>query len=289
MEPVVRTGAVVLATVRTRATRDVVLQGGEATLTCATSYRYTTGGIFGTSYASTARRREDLATQLLAGPTLLRAGQRTEDQVLLAVPPDGPPSVACDLVTIAWQARAFARYEGSGRAGADAVPVTVLGAGTGADTGGGTVVDRGRFGSIAVEGLATRRVVPGASLAGRVAVRARRPDLVEGLWAALVLTQVVPHGPMLGDDPSRNPYLAEKEAEAVAVRESLGSPAEAGDGRLVAPFRLEVPRSLRAPTLVTSEFSLRWVLRVGVVRRVAGVRRTTTADVEVDVATWPPG
>lgn len=285
-EPTVIEGGVVLATVRTRAARDVVLQGGEAALTCATSYRYTTGGAYGTTHSSTARRSDDLATQALPGPTLPRAGGETERQVLLAVPPAGPPTTACDLVTIGWTVGAVVRFEGSGRAVAAPVEVTVLGSGRGAELGSGAV-EVGRFGTIAFEDVSTRRIAPGTTLAGCVVVRARRARPTDSVRVELVLTQVVPHGPMIGDDPSRNPYIAEKEAERVVARVALAAPVDVGGGQVRAAFALPVPATLPAPTLVTSEFALRWVLRARVTRRVAGLPRTASADLELDASTAP--
>lgn len=285
--PTVTEGGVVLATVRARATRDVVLQGGSATLTCATAYRYTTGGAYGTSYSSTARRSDDLASQPLPGPTFLRAGRESEEQVLLVVPPTGPPTTACDLVTIAWTVGATVRFEGSGRAVAAPVDLTVLGGGAGAEITGSTVVDRGRFGSIAFEDMSGRTIAPGSTLSGCVVVRPRRAGAVGALRVELVLAQVVPHGPMIGDDPSRNPYIAEKESETVVARVALTAPVDVGGGLLRAPFVLSVPTSLPAPTLVTPDFSLRWVLRAVVGRRGAWLPRTTSADVELAGSTIP--
>lgn len=287
VEPGAQPGGVVLATVRARAHRDVVLQGGEVTLACATAYRYTTGGFFGATYSSTARRSTDVATQALPGPTLLRAGEERRDQVLLGLPTGATPSVRCDLVTIRWQVGAEVRFEGTGRARAEEVPVTVVGPGSGAETGGPTVVPLGRAGTVGVEGLGARALSPGATLSGGLVVRARRAESVESVRADLVLTQRVPHGPMIGDDPSRNPYIAEKEAEEVVVRSELGAPERAADGLLRAGFRLDAPSSLPAPTLVTADFSLRWVLRAAVRRRVAGLRLTSTADLELDATTVP--
>lgn len=289
-DPATRPGAVLAVTVRMRAARDVVLQGGQVTLTRALSYRYTLGGAFGTTYTGVARESDDVAHVMLPGPTLLRAGKEVTEQVLFPVPADAAPSTECTLVTIEWSVGARVRFEGTGTADGTPARIALLGEGTGADLSGPTVMPRGRFGTIEVEDLSSRRIWPGAHVSGWVVLRPRWPAAVRGVRLELVLAQVVPHGPLLGDDPSRNPYIAEKEAETVVARVDLGAPIDAGGGQLRAPFVLPVPDPLPAPTLVTPQFSLRWYLRVRVGRRalLGRLTVTTSADLEVAGATAAP-
>ncbi len=281
-----REGAVVLATVRIRASRDVVLQGGEVTLRCALSYRYITGGIFGATHSSVERRTDVVATQPLPGPTLLRAGAQVEHQVLLAVPVAGPPTAVCELVTVGWTIHAEVRFEGRERAEAAPVAIVVLGTGRDASLAAGTVMERGRPGVVDLEEVSTRVLAAGTRVSGIVVVG--RAAGVRSVKVELVLVQLVPQGPVIYDEPGRNPYIAPKEAEAVVVRLHLvgdGHPAEVGPGDRL-PFSLEVP-ALPAPSLVTKEFSLQWVLRATLRRRVGGVPLTTVADLEVRGSTAP--
>lgn len=317
VEPWTVAGGVVLATVTTHATRDVVLQGGEVTLGYALAYRYSTGGIFGTSYFSTARRSADVAREPLPGPTLLRAGRDIEQQALLRVPPDALPSVGATLVTIAWSVRTRVFFEGTGEAYAGPVGLTVRGGRLGGDgaggssrgsgeasggaatgslgvaaTGSGFPVDalpagaaglRGKRDSVTFERVSSRRFAPGTRITGDVVIGSRRGG-DRFVRVELVLVELVPHGPMIGDDPSRNPYIAEKESESVLVRRSLAAGAAvpvSGSGVRL-PFTVDVPSRVPSPTLITPDFTLRWFLRAVVQRRLAvGLRRSTTTDLEV--------
>jgi hypothetical protein len=287
-DPLVPEGGVVLATVRTRAVRDVVLQGGDVTLAAALSYRYITGGIFGATYSSVARSTIEAARQALPAPTLLRAGQGVEHQVLLTVPAEGLPTVDCELVSIEWTVRATVRFEGRGRLAAAPVALVVL------SEGGPEPAEpapSGRRPLVRLEAVRPRRVGRGSRLTGEVVLAGRRGTAgVRAARVELVLLQVVPHGPLLGDDPARSPYVAEKEDEAVVAKAALALPdAEAltapGDVRL--PFALDVP-ALPAPTLRTDDFTLRWVVRAVVSRRVAGFPRWARSEVEVVGSTLAP-
>lgn len=276
-------GGVVLVTARLRAARDVVLQGGAVSLVRSISYRYVTGGIFGATHSSLARRTEVVATQPLPGPSLLRGGSEEEHQVLLSVPADGPPSLACTLATVEWRIEARVRFEGSEYADAPPLALVVLGTGRDAATTGGTVMERGRRGVVDLEDVTTRVVDAGTRLGGTV-VLGRRAVGLRSAKVELVLVQVVPHGPVITEDLARSPYIAEKEAEEVLVRAVLAGPESPPTDRL--PFVLEVPR-LPAPSLVTEDFRLQWVLRATVRRRIAGLPFTTVVDLEVRGSTAP--
>jgi hypothetical protein len=274
---------VVLATVRVRAVRDVVLQGGEASLTAAVAYWYVTGGIFGSTYSSVARSTVEASRQPLPAPTLLREGQEVEHQLLLAVPATGLPTVDCDLVSIEWTVRATVRYEGSGRVAAAPVALVVL-SGGGPEPPVPPPAPRAR---VRLEGVGPRRVGAGTRVTGEVVLaERRRAAVLRGARVELVLLQLVPHGPLLGDNPARNPYIAAKESETVVARVPLALPGGVtGEARL--PFALDVP-ALPAPTLLTDDFSLRWVLRAVVDRRVSGFPRTASSEVELVGSTMPP-
>lgn len=287
-EPVVLEGGVVLATVQTRALRDVVLQGGEVALTAALAYKYVTGGIFGATYSSVARRTLEVSVQSLPAPTLLRAGREVEHQVLLQVPAEGLPTTDCELVSIEWTVRARVKYEGRGRVDAPPVAIVVVSEGL----PDGPLAPARPDGAVRLEGLAPRRIRAGSALTGEVVVARRHVGGVRAVRVELVLDQMVPHGPMLGDDPARNPYVAEKVAELVVVRLRLvGGAAEAPVPAVVGedlrvPFRLDVP-ALPAPTLVTADFTVRWLVRAVVDRRVAGLPRPLRTEVEVIASTVP--
>lgn len=288
-EPVVLEGGVVLATVRTRALRDVVLQGGDVVLSAALAYKYVTGGIFGATYSSIARDTIEAARQSLPAPTLLRAGNEVEHQVLLTVPAEGLPTTDCDLVSIEWTVRARVKFEGRGRV--DAAPVAFVVVSEGLP--GGPLALPPTGGTVRLDAVRPRRIAAGTVLSGDVVVPRRVAGAVRTVRVELVLAQMVPHGPMIGDNPARNPYVAEKEEETVVARVRLAG-GEAGvlppplgdDVRL--PFRLEVP-VLRAPTLVTASFTLRWFVRAVVERRMAGLPRSARCELEVIGSTVPPG
>jgi hypothetical protein len=288
-EPAVVEGGVVLATVVTRAMRDVVLQGGEVRLTAALAYTYVTGGIFGATYSSVARHRIDAAVMALPGPTMLRAGREVEHQVLLGVPAEGLPTTDCELVTIEWSVQARVRFEGSGWVDSAPVAIRVLSEGL-----AGRLALPRTEGPVYLDGVEPRRVRSGTVVTGEVVVGGRYVNGVRGVRVELVVDQVVPYGPMLGDDPSHSPYVAEKEAESVEARvRLLGSGTDllvpaVGGGDLRRPFRIQVPE-VRAPTLVTANFSVRWLVRAVVDRRVLGLPRSLRADLEVVGSTVPSG
>lgn len=303
VEPEAAAGGVVLATVRATAPRDVVLQGGAVTLTCSLAYRYTEG-FFGAAYSATARRVPEVVTQPLPGPTLLRQGEVVALQVLLPVPAGGPPTIDAPLVTVAWAAGAVMRFEGTAYAEAEPRPVRVLADGRGADLAAAATVPGGRrpdrlsFEGLAVDGVARRLLRPGGRLTGHLVLEPRRSGAVEEARVELVLASLVPHGPWVVDDPSRNPEALPNEAEEVVVRSVLahpgapGSPAgagapgrpPAGHGATIWPFAIDAPTPLPAPTWVAPEFAVRWLLRGVVTRRRS---RPTTASVELDASTRP--
>jgi hypothetical protein len=286
-EPAAAAGGVTLATVRTRVARDVVLQGGAVSVHCAVAYRYLEG-FFGATYGGTARRGVDVAVHPLPGPTLLREGEHVDQQVLLRVPADAPPTVDCDLVVIAWTVRARVRFEGTGYADAEPVPVVVLGAGRGADTASPVRVHGPRHrDGVTVTGPRSRQFGPGDRIVGEVAVEPSRPGRLESVRAELVLLQQVPHGPWLVDDPARNPEAHPNEAETTLAQAVLAEALPVAPGGPALRWRIELgaPAALPAPTLVTKEFSLRWVLRGVVERRRA---QPTRAELELDASTAPP-
>lgn len=283
VEPAAVTGGVVLATVRSRAVRDVVLQGGEVSLGCALAYRYLEG-FFGATYGATARRAVDVAAQPLPGPTLLRQGEHVDHQVLLGVPAQGLPTVNCELVQVAWTARARVRYEGTQHADAPPVPLVVGSPGRGADTDSPALLRGGRRQDHVAVAVGSRRFGPGGQVAGELVVEPARPGRLQEVRAELVFLQHVPHGPWVVDNPARNPEAHPNEAETVVARVVLaaGLPVAAGGPALRWPFELAAPRALPAPTLVTDDFALRWVLR-GVAERPRSY--VTTSSLELDGST----
>lgn len=274
------TGGVILATVRTVAARDVVLQGGAVSLGYMLAYRYLEG-FFGATYGRTAKRAEQVAEQPLPGPTLLREGESVEQQVLLAVPAKAPATVDSQLVLLWWSATARVRYDGTEHAAAEPVSVVVLGDGQGAELGSPEVVTGGRRpDAVTFEEITTRRIGPGSRLAGDVVVAPGRAGHLKEVRVELVLLQRVPHGPWIVADPARNPEATPNEARTVAARQVLAAaaPVAAGGPPHRWSFAFEAPDPLPAPTLVRDEFTLRWVLRAVVERRRA---RSTTAELEV--------
>lgn len=280
VEPATSTGGVVLATVRTVAARDVVLQGGVVSLGYVLAYRYLEG-FLGASYGKTAKRAEQVAEQLLPGPTLLREGESVEQQVLLSVPERGPATVDSALVLLRWIVGARVRYDGTEHADAEPQPVRVLGDGQGSVLGGPEVVTGGRRPDVVTfENVSARRIGPGSRIAGEVAVTPGRSGQLKEVRVELALVQTVPHGPWLVEDPARNPEAMPNEVDTVVARRVV---AESGEVAARGPvqrwsFTLDAPDPLPAPTLSRDEFTLRWVLRAVVERRRS---RPTTAVLEV--------
>jgi hypothetical protein len=280
VEPTAATGGVVLATVRTVAARDVVLQGGVVSLGYLLAYRYLEG-FFGAAYGKTAKRAEQGAEQPLPGPTLLREGGSLEQQVLLAVPPEGPATVDSALVLLHWIVGARVRYDGTEHADAEPVPVIVAGDGQGAALGAPEVVEGGRRpDTVTFQNLQTRRIRPGTRLVGDVVLGPARSGHVRSVRVELALVQRVPHGPWLVTEPARNPEAVPNVADTVVARQVLAESLTVSSSGPVQrwSFALEAPDPLPAPTLVREEFALRWVLRVVVERRRS---RPTTVELEV--------
>lgn len=276
-EPVVAAGGVVLATVRTVAARDVVLQGGVVTLGYMLAYRYLED-FFGAAYGKTAKRAEEVAEQPLPGPTLLRAGQSVEQQVLLAIPPAGPATVDSELVLLRWIVAARVRHDGIEHTDGEPVQVLVVGDGQAVELDAPELVAGGRRpDALSFLRIETRRIRPGCRLAGALSLVPARPGPVKAVRVELVLVQTVPHGPWLVDDPARNPESRPNVAERVVARQVLAGTVRRGEAQQLS-FALDVPDPLPAPTLRRAEFTLRWVLRAVVERRRS---RSTTVQVEV--------
>ena len=132
--------------------------------------------------------------------------------------------------------------------------------------------------------VGSRRFGPGERLAGELAVEPARAGRLQAVRAELVLLQHVPHGPWVVDNPARNPEAHPNEAETVVARVVLaaGLPVAAGVPPLRWPFEIVAPQALPAPTLVTDDFALRWVLR-GVAERPRS--HVTTSSLELDGST----
>lgn len=278
-EPTVPLGGIVRAEVYTFAERDVLLQGGAVSLGYTLAYRYNTG-FFGATYTGTARGAATVAELALPGPTLLREGNVLHQEVLLEVPADGPPTADTPLVSVEWSTQAAVRYDGTQEARAEPAPVAVLADGRGADPPSPLVVAGGRHrDDIELVVLSGRRLGPGGRVSGEVVVVPRRPGPLAAVRVELVLVTLVPHGPWLVDDPARNPEPLPKESETVVDAEEVIGVGRAQPGvALHLPFALEAPPALPAPSWVTDEFSLRWLLRAVVDRR---HRRRTTVELEL--------
>lgn len=273
-------GSVLLVRVRTDAAAARLVQGGEVSLTRTIAYRYRQEGPDGATHLATARRVEPVVVQAL--PPGEEGPGRYDAEVLVPVPEEGPPTADTDLVTVDWAVRArVALADGLWAQAVRRVTVRTTAARFAAratrpartDDRGHTIVD--------IDRLSTRRIVPGTQLRGDVVVAPLRPGPIRSVRLELLLCERVPH------DAARCPdAVGSKDSVTVVRTVTLASALEVRDDLPVLrlPFRLDVPETLPAPTVVTPEFEICWGLRAVVSRP---LHRDACADLGLVAATVP--
>jgi Arrestin (or S-antigen), C-terminal domain len=280
-------GSAIGATIRARPEHDVVVVGGEVTLTRSVTYRYREGNVYGGIFTVPASSSEVVAREVFHTGGPVRSGQQFGGQVTLQLPTEGAlGSVASRLLDVEWTVRARLRV--SGLRDVEVVqPVRVLSEAIGQASvmqALPAVVDHG-FAAVCFEALDTRRLVPGRSLPGVMSVRALRSGSARAIRLDLVLREHVEHGPWITDDPARNPSAGSKDADTVVATLPLAQHVQLDPRHVLnLPFKLPVPATLPAPSLWTPDITLRWLLR-GVVDR--HLRADPYVEVELLGVTTP--
>ncbi|MGZ4617306.1 MAG: arrestin C-terminal domain-containing protein [Frankiaceae bacterium] len=291
-------GSTIDATVLAMAGRDVVVTRGDVELVRNVSYQYRSGGMGGSNTA-TARHSQVVARSVFHTGGPLPGGQPLVQPVRLLVPSDGPGSVRAELLKVTWAVRARLRTKGCRDAEATKHILVLSEARECAAVAQSAplVEDRG-CAVLGFESLSSRRLVGGVPLFGVLTVTPLRPVTARALRVDLLLAEHVAHGPLVTDDPARSPANEDKDADtivaSVALAGQLGSPVAGqitwgcprslrdwlsrtryegtvllASGRICFeakqqlrfPFHLPVPPRLQGPSVRTPDYSLRWMLR----------------------------
>ncbi len=279
-----RKGSVIVARVHLGTGEDAPVGGGRVVLTRTIAYRYRDGGDRRGTHLATARRTDEVASQVLPARVGERLTEPYQVEALLAVPDDGPASVDTELVLVDWAVRARLDLGPRGTA-QDVRKVRVLTEAAdfaSAASAPGRGDARGHT-SVTLDNLSSRWIAPGAHLTGDVVVVPLHPGQIRSVRVELVMREVVPQRSGTGVAPMG----ATARTTAVVVTEPADH-IEALEAwrRLVVPFAVDVPNLLRAPSVATPEFEIGWALRAVVVRP---LHRDAYAEVPLRAATVRPG
>jgi hypothetical protein len=242
-------------TVRFVTDRALEVSGGEVELvrtTAVTRFQRQWMGAAGTvsrrSAAVPARVELDIAGQLTKGQQLVR---RTTLQV-----PGDEATIAGHLVQQDYTIRVRIHADGGpGGEGTAAVRVGSSASGRGWVADAAPTVDDDDFAVIGINELSSRRLLGGVPLRGVVTVAPRRAGAARGVRVELVLEERVPAG-------TDEPLEEDRVTATVVAAERLSAGVELVPGQaLPFPFALRIPHELPAPSVSTSEFTLRWLLR----------------------------
>jgi len=279
-------GSTLAGTVLAEAGTDLTVVGCEVALVRLTSYLYRQGSLYGGAANVPTRSTEVLAARGLpcAGP--VRAGGLLTLPFTLAVPAEGPGTVAASLIQVQWAVRVRMQVNGSPPKELTR-PVVILSRAMDraavADEPP-AAEDRGLL-ALRFASLSSRRLVPGATITGMLELDPRRAGSARGLRVELLVRELVHRGPWIGTDPTRNPANEAKEADTVVARQALAHHIEMDPSvRVALPFRLQAPGRLPAPSLATEQFSLSWILRAVADR---ALRPDPYVEVELHGATAP--
>ena len=279
-------GESIEVTIDTSALREIVIRGGEVTLVRKVAYRYRQVNAFGGAYTVPAHSADIVNRQILPATGRLLPGEHVVHEAAVTVPADGPASVSATLVDIQWAVTVHLDVDGG--PDIDTTRTVKVWSNNPAepliDQEPPVVVDRGGA-VLGFESLSDRRVAPGSRVSGVLTVVTDRPLSARGLRVELVLREQVHHGPWMGDDPAHNPANQDKEAETVVAAAGPAAHVEflATQPRRF-PFNITVPAQLAGPSLHTPEFTLTWVLRGVMDRR---LRPDPTIEIALQAVTAP--
>ena len=279
-------GSALFGTLLAEAGSDLDVRGCEVALVRTTSYLYRQGSLYGGAANVPTRATEVVAARGLpcAGP--LRAGGRLALPFTLAVPTDGPGTVAASLIQIQWAVRVRMQVHGSPPKELTH-PIVVLTRAfdrVAVADAPSARADRGLV-ALSFASLSSRRLVPGATITGMLELDPRRAGAARGLRVELLAREQVNRGPWIGTDPTRNPTNERKEADTVVARQALAHHIEMDPSvRVALPFQLRAPMRLPAPSLATEQFSVSWILR-GVADR--ALRPDPYVEIQLHAATAP--
>lgn len=279
-------GSTISGTVLGEALTDLDIRGCEVALIRTTKYLYRQGNVYGGAASVPARSTEVVAARGLpcAGP--IQAGNSLALPFTLAVPTAVPGSVAAALIQIQWAVRV--RMQASGSTPKEFTrPIVVLSRAsdlTAVTDAPPEAVDRGLV-ALSFVSLSSRRLLPGTTITGMLALDPQRPGSARALRVELRLREQVLRGPWIGTDPTRNPADQAREQDTTVARQVVAHHIEMDPSSPVAlPFRLQVPDPLPSASLSTEQFRVSWILR-GVADR--ALRPDPYVEVELHGATAP--
>jgi hypothetical protein len=279
-QPRVETGSPVDVRVAARARRDVEVTGVEIALVARMRFIHREAGMLGPAAMSRSTRTEVHSVHEVPGPWPLAAGESVTLPARLAVPETAPGTTRSDLIDIAWSVRMRLNAVGHTYAQARSEIVVLSAAPDRLHVAMSPPAAESRgIAALAFEDLSSRVLVAGRPLAGTLVLAPQRATTARSVRVAILMRQQVHRGEWVGDDPSRNPAYRPNERSAQIAAATVADALELVPGRDVRlPFTLPVRPALRAPSLGTPTFAVRWVLRGEVDR---GLHRRPFVELEL--------
>lgn len=262
------------------ADRDVVVRAVQVELVRRETWRYREGNLFGGAITVPARGEAVVDQVEHPGPGPVAAAGDIDVRTSLLLPPVCLASGAGRLVEVEWRVRAHVHVQGHPPAQATALVTVASRATDRAEVLGAEPVVRDRGVAVLHVGqLSSRRLVPGTMLTGVVVVDPWWRFAVTGARVQLVLREHVHHGRYVFADATKNPDTEQREHETVVASAALSGSAVLEPGHPVElPFGLPVPGRIVLASMDTPEFTVRWLLRAALPRR---LRPAPTLDLEL--------
>ena len=254
---------------RLSAQRPITVRGATVELSTKLTYFHKEGGLYGGRSLGRAKRTEVRAAQEVPGPWPIQPGEVVPLPVAVHVPADAPGTTHVSLVDLTWWVTARVHVADYAEATVSRSFVVTSRASDQLDVAQWAPVgdDRQRV-RVQIEDLPSRSLAPGRPVSGTVLITPLRRCAIQGTRVELVVRQEVHHGEWIGEDPTRNPAYQEMERDGVVAGQRVGGPATLDPSEPVGlPFALVLPEDLPAASLHTANFTLTWLLRAVVDRR----------------------
>jgi hypothetical protein len=255
--------------VRLSAQRPLLVRGMTVELATRLTYYHKEGGLYAGRSLGRARRTEVRASQDVPGPWPIEPGEVVQLPVTIPIPADGPGTTHVPLVDLTWWATARARVANFAETKVSRSFVVLSSARDLAHVAAAAPAgsDRG-CARVGMAGLSSRSLAPGCPLSGTIGITPLRRCPIRGTRLELVVRQQVHHGEWIGEDPSRNPADQQMDRDTVVMTRSIGGPVVLDPSVPIRmPFTLLLPDELPAASLDTPNFTLTWLLRAVVDRR----------------------
>ena len=255
--------------VQLAAQQPLTVRGLVVELATRLTYQHKEVGFYGGRSVAHARRTEVQATQEVPGPWPVEASEVVRLPVTVPVPARAPGTTHVPLVELTWWVTVRVNVADFAETRVSRSFVVLSRAPELLDRASAPPVldDRG-CARVAIEELSSRSAAPGRPLSGTVAISPIRRCAIQATRVQLLVRQQIHHGEWVGQDPTRNPGYQEMERDLVVAQRQIGGSVQLEPGVPVrAPFTLLLPDDLPTASVQNSNFTLEWLLRAMLDRR----------------------